>query len=105
MFTGFTRRTYLHWLGHDTWHTGHPLDMRRFYRFVHCYVVYARKPLDGNFVYKDLIERKFHGSEEDAAARQIARKFASLFDQLVEYERCLRKGDWGSLPDLSEDSD
>lgn len=101
MFTGVTKRAYLNWLATDTWHSGHDLDMKRFYRFVHCYVVYARKPLDGNSVYRDLMERKFSGSS-DPIANNIARNFASLFDQLVDYERCIRKSNWGPLPRLAK---
>jgi hypothetical protein len=48
------------------------------------------------------MKRKFNDSEEDAV-KTIARKYASLFDSLVDYERQLRKSDWGPLPEFSED--
>lgn len=97
MFTGNSRQAYLHWLSFETWHSGHYLDMRRFYRFVNCYVVYARKTLDGSVLYHDLMEHKFDNSD-DEMVQSIARSYANLFDNLVEYHKCIRRADWGPLP-------
>lgn len=104
MFTGITKRAYLAWLSHDTWHSGHQLDMKRFYHFVHCYVVYARKPIGSSFIYQDLVERKF-GKSTDKIVQGVAHKFASLFDELVDFERQLRKNDWGPLPEFKNGHD
>ena len=76
-----------------------PCDMKRFYRFVNCYVVYTRKPVDGAFVCRDLERRKFKNSNS-CDAKSIALRFGCLFNDLVAYHKYIRKNDWGPLPDF-----
>src|ERR1700752_2057388 len=81
------RKAFDAWVGVPTWHTGHPLDEKRFYRFV--WEVYrlsrGRRPTESHL--RGEIVAAWGDQLEDAYLRQKAKHYANLYEHLYTFAK------------------
>ncbi|GFE72119.1 hypothetical protein [Chroococcus sp. FPU101] len=68
-----TEKTLYQWLNTDTWHTKHPLDMKRWYDFVNQYRKDHGFSLDESSLQK-IIESKLNVSGIDLSKNEVLQK-------------------------------
>src|SRR5919198_6523312 len=77
------------WMCWEQWHSCHPLDNERFYRFVKAVARYSRKAPSRADVYALILER-WSGQEidlDDAGLDEAATEFAERYRMLMDYEK------------------
>lgn len=83
-------KVYLKWIGNSTWHTGHPLDKRRFYRFVTAFLQYSRRKLVVEELKRDISER-YAGKLDPEYLEKEAEYYSCLFSELVEFIKVTKR--------------
>lgn len=74
------------WIRVDTWHTGHALDEKRFYRFVWAVLEYSRRKPSEADVFEAII--RAHGGQFEATfLEQKARHYANLYLDLHAFAK------------------
>ena len=72
------------WIGKETWHTGHLLDQKRFFRFVWA-VLEDPKRRPSKTALRDSILREWKGRFDKSALEELARKYAALYTTLCDF--------------------
>ncbi len=80
------------WICLDTWDSYHPLDERRFYRFVKAVARYTRRVLSPADIHALIVERR-DGQQDRAELNKTAKQFAERYQTLLDYEKT------GGFPD------
>ena len=79
---------FIHWIGIDTWHTMHPCDMERFYRFVHS-LRYSKKDYCDDDI-KENIKRAvvdYHNNFDKGHLEDRAREFVSIARHCLDFSK------------------
>ena len=82
-------RYFKAWLGPETWYTGHPNDMRRFYLFVKSVVRYNRvghRPSEQGL---QLLMQEYSIRLDAEYFEKLQREYSSLYANLLEYETAI----------------
>jgi hypothetical protein len=86
-FSKIVDRYFMRWISPDTWHTHHPLDMKRFYGFVKALRRYSRKRgsprLRANIIMAAKIK---HPELDEECLEERADYFSSLAHKILDYE-------------------
>jgi hypothetical protein len=87
-FSEMIDRYFLAWIRIDTWHTAHPSDMERFYKFVKALKRYSRKKSALNISenIKKAV-REHHPNFNEDYLDEMAQDFSSTVFQILDYEK------------------
>lgn len=81
---------YERWIGNENWHTGHPLDKKRFYNFVDAFLRYSRKEMGGDDLKRDIISR-YEAKLDSKSLEDDAEHYTVLFCEIVEFIRVTKR--------------
>lgn len=83
-------RNFNAWIDVPTWHTNHPADDERFYRFVWAVVSYSRSRRPSEADIRELIQRRWVGQLEHQYLEAKAQRYANLYESLYEFGKVRR---------------
>jgi len=84
------RRAFERWVRASTWYTGHPLDERRFYRFVWAVLEFSRRRPSERELQAEIVAF-WKGRFDPDQLIYKARAYASLYQTLIEFARARKR--------------
>jgi hypothetical protein len=76
------------WINRGSWSSRHPLDTKRFYRFVKAVARYNRRKVPSpDDIYALIVERWRDQVKDSDELDRIASEFAGLYQTLLNYEK------------------
>jgi hypothetical protein len=80
------KRHFDKWIKCGTWHTGHPADQERFYRFVWAVVSFSRAPITEQMVREEILAR-WVGKFDADYLEQRSLHYACLYQELFDFAK------------------
>jgi hypothetical protein len=82
----FTQKAFDKWIKAKTWHTGHPLDEKRFFHFVWAAFRYSRRR-PGQAELAEMIAEEWRGRIAEDFLESKARYYAGLYAVLLDFAK------------------